>query len=499
MSVGARLAAAFAVQVAILLGLLVFHVGTIRESVRAGHELSETSARLHASATEQVARIEQLEEALSKYAVTADSGYLTKFGQVSEELGASLDRLAALPLDPRERAEIERMNDAFMELQERAEPLTRNAVAPALLADSTNALAPLFTTLYQRAGSLEGASQIVLADRLAATADAAARAERVSWAAAAVALLLSILVPGLFVRSISRELNALQAGTRAVARGDFDYRLQPGSTRDFAQLATDFNTMTRRLGELDSMQREFLSRVSHDLKTPLASMRETVNVLLDEVAAPLTPQQRTLLQLNRESGERLAAMIAKLLNLSSLEAGTPAVLAPHDVSAIAHAAARAAAVAGRERDVRVLVDADDSAVIRCDAERLRQLFDNLLENALKFSPRGGTVNVGVRYEETTDVKGMEDGTVLIMVRDEGPGIPDDARERIFERFFQTRAGRSVPSRGVGLGLAICREIAHLHGGTISVAQCEEGGSEFQVRLPAPGFKAGAHAPAEAVA
>lgn len=475
MSVGARLAAAFAVHVAILIGLLVFHVGTIRESVRAGRELSETSARLHASATEQVARLDQLQETLSKYVVTADTGYVGKFEQVSAEFTTSLERLAALPLGARERRELRRMEEAWQELRSRTQPLRQEEIAPSFLADSAAAIAPHFTALYQRAGSLEAAAQAALAERLAASAASAARAERVSWAAAALALLLSILVPGLFVRSMSRELNALQAGTRAVARGDFGYRLPLGTTTEFAQLAGDFNTMTRRLGELDSMQREFLSRVSHDLKTPLASMRETVNVLLDEVAAPLTAQQRTLLQLNRESGERLAVMIAKLLNLSALEAGTPAVLTPHDVGSIARAAVHAAAVAGRERGVRVLVDADTDAIVRCDTERIRQLFDNLLENALKFSPAGGTIGVNVRAEEEH---------VAITVRDQGPGIPEEQRERIFERFFQTKQGRSVPGRGVGLGLTICREIAHLHGGTISVEPGQDGGSAFRVRLPA---------------
>ena len=486
MSVGARLAAAFAVHVAILIGLLVFHTGTIRESVRAGQEMAETSARLHASANETVARIDQLQETLSKYVVTADSGYLEKFAQLGSAFATSFDQLAAQPLDPRERSALGGMVQAWQQFHQRARPLSSNVIDGASLADSAHALGPLFTVLYQRAGALEAASQEVLTDRLAASAASAARAERVSWAAAALALLLSILVPGVFVRSISRDLRALQAGTRAVARGDFEHRLPDGSTREFAQLASDFNTMTHRLGELDAMQREFLSRVSHDLKTPLASMRETVNALLDEIAAPLTPQQRTLLQLNHESGERLAAMIAKLLHMSALEAGTPAVLATHDVGTLARTATRAAAVAGRERDIRVHVHADDHAFVRCDAERLRQLLDNLLENALKFSPRGGSVHVRVRAGED----------IVITVRDEGPGVPEDARERIFERFYQTKHGRSVPGRGVGLGLTICREIAHLHGGTISVDSCAGGGAEFRVRLPAASVSAARPARAE---
>src|SRR5690606_13042284 len=106
-----------------------------------------------------------------------------------------------------------------------------------------------------------------------------------------------------------------------VARGRFGYRLAAGRDDEFAQVARDFNTMTVRLDELDRMKRDFVSKVSHDLKTPLASMQETIDVMLDEVAGPLSPKQRRLLELNYQSGERLYAMLGKLLDLSRLEAG----------------------------------------------------------------------------------------------------------------------------------------------------------------------------------
>ena len=109
--------------------------------------------------------------------------------------------------------------------------------------------------------------------RLAESASAARKAERVTWGAAAIALTVSILVSGLIIRSVADALARLQEGTRQVAEGNFDYRLDLGRKDEFAQLAHDFNVMNHRLGELDRMKRDFLSKVSHDLKTPLASMR----------------------------------------------------------------------------------------------------------------------------------------------------------------------------------------------------------------------------------
>ena len=144
------------------------------------------------------------------------------------------------------------------------------------------------------------------------SATAAREAERLSMLAAGGALLLSIVVSVLIVRSISDALRRLQAGTRIVAGGDFSYRLPITKQDEFSALARDFNVMTQRLGELDRMQRDFLSKVSHDLKTPLASMQETTRLMLDEVPGELNPAQRRLLRLSDQSGKRLSSMISTL-------------------------------------------------------------------------------------------------------------------------------------------------------------------------------------------
>lgn len=496
MRVATKLIAAFALHIAILVALLVFHVGTIRDMVRTGYELSETSSRLYVSTVEQLSRIVQLQETASKYAVTLDDGYIQKLEQISDEFTTALERLERLPLDATERQELARVSAAWQAFRLRSAPMRAGAVAPAAVADSVDALMAPLSALHQHASALGVASQSVMAARLASSARAAGQAERISWAAAAVALLLSILVPGAIVRSISRELTSLKAGTHAVARGDFDYRLPPGSSREFGQVARDFNTMTRRLGELDSAQRDFVSKVSHDLKTPLASMRETVNILLDEIPAPLTIQQRTLLALNQQSGERLAGMIAKLLDLSSLDAGTPVALGTHDLEPVARTAAHAAALAGRERALRVTVDARGPMMVRCDAERMRQVLDNLLDNAGKFSPPHASVHVTLRRARLDEVDvpqhcrtqielEADEPVVLLSVRDHGPGVPPEARETIFERFVQAQRPPGVHG-GVGLGLTICREIAHLHAGTIWVDDAPDGGSIFTVLLPGLG-------------
>jgi signal transduction histidine kinase len=244
------------------------------------------------------------------------------------------------------------------------------------------------------------------------------------------------------------------------------------------------------------MKRDFVSKVSHDLKTPLSSMQETTAVMLDEVPGPLTAKQRQLLLINQESGQRLSGMITKLLDLSRIEAGLDTEQRLIDVRPLVQRSVNhLVEVSSANRVALSMSDAESRQVVRGDTESLSQVFDNLLDNALKFSPFDGKVTV--RVDDLTARgeippsqwaslrrRSLNGGAVLVTVADEGPGITDDDKERVFERFYQTDAGRAARSRGVGLGLAICREIIVSHGGAIWVSDNEPRGSVFHVLLPA---------------
>jgi two-component system sensor histidine kinase GlrK len=335
-----------------------------------------------------------------------------------------------------------------------------------------------------------------MAAQLAHSANAAREAERLSWIAAVGILLLSLLVSALIARSISEPLNRLAEGTREVAAGQFDYRLDARGGDEFAQVAQDFNTMIERLGELDQMKRDFVSKVSHDLKTPLTSMQETISAILDEVPGPITEKQRTLLLINQQSGQRLSTMLAKLLDLSRLEAGIEPHIQVIDGSELIQRAVLHTDSARAERKLRINVDLPAEPVLfEGDIDRMLQLLDNLLENAIKFSPSNDTIRLEMHAflhrpasipEDrwiATQTRSAQSCTVQISVADHGPGIPDDQKERIFERFYQTPSGRAVRGRGVGLGLTIAREIVMAHSGKIWVTDNADGGSVFNVLLP----------------
>lgn len=463
MTVARRLGLGLGLHFLLLLGLLTFHLRTIRHAVTTAHELSEVSANLVISASRQTARVARLEESAAKYAVTRDAGYLLQFDTVRAHFTVELDQWAALPASAEEARAIGSALETWAPLRH-ARPLEGQ-----------------WATMRTPLTSVSLAAQGTMRARLALAADDAARATRLSWLAAAGALLLAIVTAWLLARSITGPLRRLAAGTREVALGRFGYRLDTRRGDEFAQVAEAFNTMTERLGALDRMKQDFVSSVSHDLKTPLASLRETTALMLDGLPGPLTPRQQRLLMLQRESADRLGTMIAKLLDLSRLEAGLPLARREEPLLPLVEAAVMHGAAAALERDVRVALAADlpPAATLDCDADRFRQLIDNLLENAVKFSPRGALVELAAR---------LEGDDAVLTVADRGPGIPPDLRAKVFERFYQTAEGRSVHGRGVGLGLSIVREIVHAHGGTIAIEGRDGGGTVFRVRLP--GVEAG---------
>jgi signal transduction histidine kinase len=511
MRVATKLSLAFTTLILILAGLLVYHVRTNRTAVAANFELAEISSRLHLTANRQIAAINQLEEAAGKFWITRDEGYLQLFEDAFREFAASLEELEGSDQTDLEREAVEALQKGWREFQ----PIAADVDAGILLSDApAAALGYRIATLRQQAQEVAHASRSAMHDRLETSAAAARRAERISWIAGTATLLLSVLVFTVIVRSISRGLNRLQTGTRQVALGNFAYRLPVEEGDEFGMLARDFNVMTRRLGELDRTQRSFLSKVSHDLKTPLASMRETVQLMLDGMPGPVTERQHRLLDLTMQSAHRLSSMIEKILDLSAIEGGGLVLeRRPCNIDSIIGPAIEALQLGDPDRRSPIEIDiAGEPLSLECDPDRTVQVIVNLLENAEKFSPPGAPIRIRARpidlqdrdvpppYRRHLQQPGAA-GLVLIEVSDRGPGIPDAEKRRVFEDFYQAGVGSGLTRRGVGLGLAICREIVERHGGAIWVRDNVEGGSTFALLMPRELSEAiwDAPAPAEGIA
>ncbi len=497
MTVATKLRAAFGLYITLLAALLIYHVKTIRHAVANGQQLTEISSRLRVTSTVQVSRIGQMSSDAEKYLVTRDTGYLDKLLETANAYGVELERLHTSSLSNAERTWIAPLDTHWRSVAATTRSLAEQRAAPSDEARAT--VLRLQQTLEQvqvETQQLATAAQDAMARELEEAERGARGAERVSWVAAIGAFLLSLLLSAILVRSIVQPLERLTEGTREVSAGRFDYRLTARGRDEFAQVAHDFNSMTERLDELDRMKRDFVSKVSHDLKTPLSSMQETIGVLLDELPGPLTDKQRQLLELNRDSGRRLATMLGKLLDLSRIEAGLQPDFQMVDVVQIARQSVARMNRAREERGIQTsITEPVRRLLVRGDAAGLTQVLDNLLENAIKFSPQGAEVAVSivdlpsrgdrvpVARWQALQQRGLGGEAVLLMVADEGPGIPDQEKERVFARFYQAEAGRAIPARGVGLGLTICYEIVTAHGGVIWVGDNQPRGSVFHVLLP----------------
>lgn len=492
MTVAGKVAAGSGLLILVLAAALAYHVAQASRQARASRDLARREFRAAMLAAEQRRLIEEIDVTARKIRVSGE--YALKLYALSNELARSLDGLAGLRLSGPVGLEAQRLADVAGALPlDEFDAATPFAPPPPGGEDPLTALRTRLDELRDQAARVTAAAADAIDAEVAAAAARRRQAERISWLVLAAALVLGLGVIAFIVRSINGPLKRLTEGTRAVAAGEFGHRIEAGAG-ELGRLAEDFNLMTARLAELERVKKELLSRVSHELRTPLVAMHETNQLLLDGLPGPLTAKQRRLLELNREGGGRLAAMIGKLLDASSLEAGAVRYrFERHDLAELARGAAAAFEGRARERGLTILCDLPPAPMVaRCDGERVLQAVENLLDNAVKHSPTGGRVRLRLvrldapppelpaRWREAS-APGRA-GVALLRVEDRGPGVPDAHKERVFETFHRLVGGRRAAADGVGLGLAICREIAAAHRGAVWVEDRPGEGSAFVLML-----------------
>lgn len=303
----------------------------------------------------------------------------------------------------------------------------------------------------------------------------------------ATVLLASVVIAVILCAAINRTLvRPLRHMTLAIthlAQGDFAYRMgEPGRfhLREVAEFARAFNVAADELAGTEMMRAGFISDFSHEFRTPINSLSGFAQLLRDDDLEP--EERREYAGIIVEESERLAGLSERILLLSKVEAATR--LPDVQEVDLAESLRRAVIVLEpklRAKDVAVDV-ALDGAWVRGNDGYLAQLWLNLLDNAVKFSPEGGRVSValygGRRDEEGRSGAGDE---AVVWVSDEGCGMDEATKARIFDRFYQ--GDSSHAAAGSGLGLALCKRIVELHGGTIEVQSVPNRGSVFEVRLP----------------
>ena len=290
-----------------------------------------------------------------------------------------------------------------------------------------------------------------------------------------IALLLSLVVAFFFARWIADPLQKVVVSARAIPSAE----AKPVEVRgplEVQELTRAFNSMIARMQASQKSQREFVANVSHELKTPLTSVQGFAQAILDGTADSEEARQQAAQVIYDESG-RMHRMVLDLLDLARLDAGIANItMSPVNMLAILNAVAEKFTPQLQRAGVNIKVDADANLpTITADGDRLAQVFINLVDNALKFTPREGLISL--RALVVTD-------EMLISVSDTGVGIPAEAQTHIFDRFYQADpARRGGGKHGAGLGLAIAHEIIGAHGGRITVRSGLGEGTTFEVFLP----------------
>jgi len=283
----------------------------------------------------------------------------------------------------------------------------------------------------------------------------------------AAALVAAALLAVLLAAQLSRPLKRLILATTRIAKGDLAHRV-PVRTRDeIGCLGQAFNEMAAALESSEKSRQNLLADVAHELRTPLAVVRGNLEGMLDGVF-PLAPEGLALVY---DQTLHLADLVEDLRTLTLAEAGhLQLVREPTDIGDLVRAVVDGVRPTAVEEGVTLAVDAQPGLRAHVDPRRIRQVLGNLLDNALRYSPPGGTITVRVR---------SEGGEILVAVRDQGPGVSPQDLPHVFERLYRGDESRS--GEGTGLGLAIARELVQAHGGRIWVEN--EGGAVFTFTLP----------------
>jgi signal transduction histidine kinase len=301
---------------------------------------------------------------------------------------------------------------------------------------------------------------------------------RLRWLiSAAIALSLSACVGLILARAIAQPVRALTQAAHQLAQGDFDYPLDVRTSDELGELAHAFRSMSRDLQQTLQARTDLVSNVSHELRTPLTAIKGLVETLRDGAVDDMSARDKFLASIEGET-DRLIGLVNDLLVLSRADAQALVLHREEiELDELARSCADALGSAAKARHVSIVVDGP-ATLVNADADRIRQVLINLLDNAIRYSPPDQVVRASI----------SSDGpTAAVSVQDRGPGIPAADQARVFERFYRADKSRAREERGAsgaGLGLSIAQVIVKAHGGHIELASHEGQGTVVRFTLPA---------------
>jgi signal transduction histidine kinase len=289
--------------------------------------------------------------------------------------------------------------------------------------------------------------------------------------AGAGAAIIALGLARLLARGMTQPLRDMANAAERLGRGDYSERVPVTSRDELGRTAETFNQMATELENMERLRRDLVANVSHELKTPISALRAHLENILDGVEEPTPATIAMMLQ----QSERLGRLVEQLLDLSKLESGSiPLEREPVSLVRVVDRVINEVRL-GRAGGARVLnLIPNGFPQVMGSEERIHQVLFNLIDNALRFTPAGGRVQVSAV---------RQDGWCEVSVEDTGPGVPEEHRPYVFERFYRVDPSRSRSDGGTGIGLTIAKSVVEAHGGKIWVDRSDEGGAAFRFTLP----------------
>jgi two-component system sensor histidine kinase GlrK len=411
--------------------------------------------------------ISSLERTARLYQIIGDRDLLDGYTRNNDRLDATANELLSLPLDAPSRSDVRALQTEADRLLQQLKSAAPNSEGLAQIIDA-------YPHLSDLASRVSGRTNAQIDNELTGLQLAAQDAQRNLFWRTLLLVPMTLAVVGLFTYLFGRPIRAIDRSIGELGRGTFSRPIAIRGPADLERLATQLEWLRVRLLDLAQEKNRFLRHMSHELKTPLANIREGTELLMDGAVGELQSAQREVTGILRENGMKLQRLIENLLSFSAWQAKSVGLevsefkLRPLIKSVLENQ--QLTLIAQR---VRLDVQVEDLTPF-ADRAKVRLILDNLLSNAIKFTPRGGTISIHARAEREQCV---------LNVIDSGPGIPAEERSHICEAFYQGKTPQGGHVKGTGIGLSVVTEFVHAHGGSIEILEAEGGGAHFRVRLP----------------
>jgi two-component system sensor histidine kinase GlrK len=375
----------------------------------------------------------------------------------------SVAEMRVLPSDPAIRDQLARLSSISKDVHR----VLRTGA-------TEEAIVERFALLHEATRAVADGTQITTNERLETLRENTRSAQQeLAWLTAALIPGTLVLV-GLFLLLVGRPLRQVDRAIRELGEGDFGRPITVSGPHDIETLGRQLEWLRHRLKESTDEKNKFLRHMSHELKTPLANIREGTELLLDGSVGQLDHQQQEVTSILRDNGVKLQKLIENLLTFSAWQTHTAALeLSEFELKPTVFSVLSQHRLALSNKKIKLQL-AISAITVLADEGKLKLMLENLLSNALKFTPSGGTIQI---------TAGMQGNELVMDVGDDGPGVHPDDGNRIFEAFYQGRRPQGGPVGGTGIGLSVVAECAQAHGGSVELVRNDQPGAHFQVRLP----------------